>query len=195
MSANILCDNTAKGHPLSCCHSWMLILMQGSFFLVAKIQQDMRLKVQSIILNIWLSSYCQRICWPLPDLGPLTDFCCTYLERERRRKPHPDIVSTDGKTFMDYAFYDNMNIPALYLNLKLDGTWDARKQYARRKSRLVQGAEYFYRSYETGRRLAAIVNIMLAVGDAHGVTRRELNSCLIKIERRLKRLLFLLNLR
>jgi hypothetical protein len=90
----------------------------------------------------------------------LTEFAA-YLESERNETA-PDIATTDGKTFADYA-YDNMNIPALYLNLQLDGMWNERKQYAQRDERDGDGERYFYRSYETGRRLAAIVNIMLSI--------------------------------
>lgn len=90
----------------------------------------------------------------------LTDFAA-YLESERKETT-PDIISTDGKTFADYVF-DNLSIPALYLNLQLDGTWDARKQYSAPEEKDGNGSKYFYRSYETGRRLAAIVNIMLSI--------------------------------
>lgn len=108
------------------------------------------------------TEYMTQFILPKNMLTPswLTDFAA-YLESERGETT-PDIVSTDGKTFADYVF-DNMNIPALYLNLQLDGTWDTRKQYTQEDEQAGSGAMYFYRNYETGRRLAAIVNIMLAM--------------------------------
>ena len=89
----------------------------------------------------------------------LTEFA-SYLQEERDEDA-PSIVQTDGKTFADYA-YDNLQIPAIYLNLKLDGMWDVRKQYAAPEEKNGKGTMYFYRSYETGRRLAAIANIILS---------------------------------
>lgn len=89
----------------------------------------------------------------------LTEFA-SYLQEERDEDA-PSIVQTDGKTFADYA-YDNLQIPAVYLNLQLDGMWNVRKQYAAPEEKDGNGSKYFYRSYETGRRLAAIANIILS---------------------------------
>lgn len=107
------------------------------------------------------TEYMTQFILPLNMSTPswLTDFA-DYLEDERGEDA-PDIENTDGKTFADWVF-DNLSIPAIYLNLKRDGMWDARKQYAEESERAGNGSMYFYRNYETGRRIAAIVNIFLS---------------------------------
>lgn len=84
----------------------------------------------------------------------------SYLQ-EGRGEDAPIIEQTDGKTFADYA-YDNLQIPTVYLNLQLDNMWNERKQYAQLNEQEDDGSRYFYRTYETSRRLAAIVNIILS---------------------------------
>lgn len=84
-----------------------------------------------------------------------------YLETDRGEDT-PNIEHTTGMTFADWAF-DNLHIPSIYLNLKLSQMWDERKQYAQSDEASGDGSGYFYRNYETGRRIAAIANIFLSV--------------------------------
>ena len=67
------------------------------------------------------------------------------------------IEHTNGKTFGDYA-YDNYGIPTLYLNMKVSQMWSERMYMAQDGD---SASQYFYRNYETGRRIANIVNMFL----------------------------------
>lgn len=82
-----------------------------------------------------------------------------YLQKDRGEEA-PVIEHTDGKTSADYAF-DNFGIPTIYMNLHVSNKWDDRKQYAQASEREGNGDSYFYRNYETGRRIANIVNLFL----------------------------------
>lgn len=88
----------------------------------------------------------------------LTDYC-THLEDDRG-EDEPDVESTAGATCGDYAF-DNYDIPAFYINLNVSQMWDERKQYAQSQD---SADKYMYRNYETGRRIANIVNFILMAG-------------------------------
>lgn len=65
-----------------------------------------------------------------------------------------------GKTCADYA-YDVFGIPFYYINLWRSSMWEKRKQYAQDKD---NEKKYMYRNYETGRRVANIVNFFLMAG-------------------------------
>jgi hypothetical protein len=113
----------------------------------------------------YTTEYMTQFILPMNMTAPawLDDFA-DYLETERGEDA-PSIERTTGKTYADWAF-DNLHIPALYLNLKLDQTWDERKQYAQGEEAAGSGGGYFYRNYETGRRIAAIVNIFLSASNS-----------------------------
>jgi len=88
----------------------------------------------------------------------LTDYC-THLEDDRGEDA-PDVEATNGMTSGDYA-YDNQSLPTYYINLKPSNMWAARQQY------MASGdtsEHYMYRNYETGRRIANIVNFILMAG-------------------------------
>lgn len=84
---------------------------------------------------------------------------CTHL-KDDRDEDAPDVESTDGKTSGDYA-YDNYGIPTYYINLKVSQMWANRNQYAQDGD---SAERYMYRTYETGRRIANIVNFILMAG-------------------------------
>ena len=84
---------------------------------------------------------------------------CDHLVNDRGENK-PDVEHTAGLTCGDYA-YDNHGIPAYFVNLKPSNKWDEVKDY-------MQGGDtanrYMYRTYETGRRIANIVNFFLMAG-------------------------------
>ena len=84
---------------------------------------------------------------------------CSHLENDRGEDA-PNVDHTNGKTSGDYAF-DNLNIPMVYVNLKVSNKWAERRQYAQAND---TSERYMYRNYETGRRIANIVNIFLMAG-------------------------------
>lgn len=88
----------------------------------------------------------------------LTDYC-DHLEDDRGEDA-PVVESSGGTGCADYA-YDNYNIPAVYVNLNVSQMWAARQQYMGSGD---TSAKYMYRTYETGRRIANIVNIFLMAG-------------------------------
>ena len=88
----------------------------------------------------------------------LTDYC-THLEDDRGEDA-PDVESTAGATCGDYA-YDNYGIPTFFINLNVSQMWDERSQYAQSQD---SADKYMYRNYETGRRIANIVNFILMAG-------------------------------
>lgn len=79
-----------------------------------------------------------------------------HLETDRGEDA-PDVDHTTGKTFGDYA-YDNYSIPTIYLNLKVSQMWSERNWMAGEND---YASKYFYRNYETGRRIANIANLFL----------------------------------
>lgn len=89
----------------------------------------------------------------------LTDYC-GHLEDDRGEDA-PVVESSGGTGCADYA-YDNYNhMPAVYMNLNVSQMWAARQQYMGSGDNSTQ---YMYRTYETGRRIANIVNIFLMAG-------------------------------
>lgn len=85
---------------------------------------------------------------------------CSYVHNTRGESA-VDVEHTDGKSIADYV-YDNYGMDAYYLNLKVDtNNWDSVKQYACIGEKDGDGARYFYRTYETGRRLSHLVNLIL----------------------------------
>lgn len=87
------------------------------------------------------------------------DGYCSHLVNDRG-EDEPDVEHTAGLTCGDYAF-DNHNIPAYFVNLKVSQKWAERQQYMQSGD---SAASYMYRTYETGRRIANIVNIFLMAG-------------------------------
>ena len=79
-----------------------------------------------------------------------------HLENDRGEDA-PIIEHTTGKTFGDYA-YDNYGIPTIYLNMKVSQMWNERMWMAQDGD---TSSSYFYRNYETGRRIANIANLFL----------------------------------
>lgn len=82
-----------------------------------------------------------------------------HLKNDRGENA-PVVEYTKGNTSGDYAF-DNRSIKTVYVNLKVSNKWAEREHYT------VEGfnsANYMYRNYETGRRIANIVNIFLMAG-------------------------------
>lgn len=76
-----------------------------------------------------------------------------YLASDRNEKV--SIENTKGFTFCDYA-YDHYNIPCYYAQLNVS------KKYAERSSLMTVTSEaYLYRNYESGRRMANIINLFL----------------------------------
>ena len=88
----------------------------------------------------------------------LTDYC-THLEDDRGEDA-PDVENTAGATCGDY-FFDNYGKPAFFINLNVSQKWEERNQYADSGD---SADAYMYRNYETGRRVANIVNIILMAG-------------------------------
>lgn len=88
----------------------------------------------------------------------LTDYC-THLEDDRG-EDEPDVENTAGATCGDYAF-DNYDIPTFFINLNVSQMWADRNQYAQSQD---SADKYMYRNYETGRRIANIVNFILMAG-------------------------------
>jgi len=88
----------------------------------------------------------------------LTDYC-NHIEDDRG-EDKPDVENTAGATCGDYAF-DNYDIPTFFINLNVSQMWDERKQYAQPQD---SADRYMYRNYETGRRIANIVNFILMAG-------------------------------
>lgn len=94
---------------------------------------------------------------------------CTHLENDRG-EDEPSVVRTSsvtdatygnvGLTCGDYA-YDTYGIPAYFINLKVSNKWAERQQYIQSGD---TASSYMYRTYETGRRIANIVNIFLMAG-------------------------------
>lgn len=84
---------------------------------------------------------------------------CNHLEDERGENA-PNVEHTKGNTSGDYAF-DNLGIKTVYVNLKVSNMWAERRQYAQAND---SAEHYMYRNYETGRRIANIVNIFLMAG-------------------------------
>lgn len=93
---------------------------------------------------------------------------CTHLEDDRG-EDEPNIERTKsvsyqsnllGLTCGDYA-YDTYGIETYFINLKVSNKWAERRQYAQSND----GPDYYlYRNYETGRRVANIVNFFLMAG-------------------------------
>lgn len=83
---------------------------------------------------------------------------CTHLEDDRG-EDEPDVENTAGLTCGDYA-YDNLNIPAVFINLNVSNKWQEVEQYMLNST----SEKYMWRTYETGRRVANIVNIILMAG-------------------------------
>ena len=101
---------------------------------------------------------------PIPSW--LTAYC-NHLED--RGENAPDVEPTKwveyysrklGLTCGDYA-YDTYGIPAYFINLKVSDKWAERRQYAQAND---SAEHYMYRNYETGRRIANIVNFFLMAG-------------------------------
>lgn len=95
----------------------------------------------------------------------LVDYC-DWLENERGEAT-PSVAFTKspsgsayGSTFADYA-YQESHIPTYFVNLKVSQKWAERSQYADTGD---NADKYLYRNYETGRRVANIVNIILMAG-------------------------------
>lgn len=94
---------------------------------------------------------------------------CTHLEDDRGEN-EPSVVRTSsvadatygniGLTCGDYA-YDNYGIPAYFVNLKVSNKWAERQEDMRSGD---TASNYMYRTYETGRRIANIVNVFLMAG-------------------------------
>lgn len=106
------------------------------------------------------TNYMTQIILPKNLTAPqwLTDYCA-HLESDRGEDA-PDVDNTNGMTSGDYA-YDNYSLPTYYINLKPSNMWAARQQY------MASGdtsEHYMYRNYETGRRIANIVNFILMAG-------------------------------
>lgn len=94
-----------------------------------------------------------------PEIHQWLDGYCSHLESDRGEDA-PVVQFTAGATCGDYAF-DNHNIPAFFINLNVSQMWDERKQYAQSQD---TADKYMYRNYETGRRIANIVNCILMAG-------------------------------
>ena len=105
----------------------------------------------------YTTEYMTQIIIPMNQIMPkvVQDYL-DHLENDRGEDA-ADVESTNGKTFGDYA-YDNYGIPTIYLNMKVSQMWDERKQYAQEND---DADRYFYRNYETGRRIANIANLFL----------------------------------
>lgn len=105
----------------------------------------------------YTTEYMTQIILPMNQIMPkvVQDYL-DHLENDRGEDA-ADVESTNGKTFGDYA-YDNYGIPTIYLNMKVSQMWDERKQYAQEND---DADRYFYRNYETGRRIANIANLFL----------------------------------
>lgn len=90
----------------------------------------------------------------------LSDYC-DHLEDDRGEDA-PVVEFTAGTTCGDYA-YDNHDIPTFFINLNVSQMWDweERGQYAQSGD---SADRYMYRNYETGRRIANIVNFILMAG-------------------------------
>ena len=88
----------------------------------------------------------------------LTDYC-NHLENDRG-EDEPDVENTAGATCGDY-FFDNYGKPAFFINLNVSQMWADRNQYAQSQD---SADKYMYRNYETGRRIANIVNFILMAG-------------------------------
>lgn len=88
----------------------------------------------------------------------LTDYC-DHLEDDRGEDA-PVVESSGGTGCADYA-YDTYGIPAYFVNLKVSNKW-AERQEDMRSGETAEN--YMYRTYETGRRIANIVNIFLMAG-------------------------------
>jgi hypothetical protein len=90
---------------------------------------------------------------------------CEHLENDRGEDT-PDVESTAadangyGLTCGDYA-YDTYGIPAYFINLNVSNKWEERKGHMQSGD---SSSRYMYRSYETGRRIANIVNFFLMAG-------------------------------
>ena len=94
-----------------------------------------------------------------PEIHQWLDSYCSHLEDDRGEDT-PVVQFTDGATCGDYA-YDNYDIPTFFINLNVSQMWAARQQY------MASGDtsdKYMYRNYETGRRIANIVNFILMAG-------------------------------
>ena len=89
---------------------------------------------------------------------------CAHLE-EDRGEDTPDVDHTNGRTSGDYLYdnyvIENRHIPTVYVNLKVSNKWAERRQYAQAND---NAEHYMFRNYETGRRIANIVNIFLMAG-------------------------------
>lgn len=83
---------------------------------------------------------------------------CGHLEDDRGEDA-PDVEATNGLTCGDYA-YDNFAIPTFFINLKVSQKWAETAAYQSDQS----SENYMYRTYETGRRIANIVNFILMAG-------------------------------
>lgn len=106
------------------------------------------------------TDYMTQIILPKNQTAPqwLSNYC-DHLENDRGENT-PVVEYTGGTTCGDYA-YDQYGIPAYFINLKLSQMWAARQQYM--QSTELSG-DYFYRTYETGRRIANIANFFLMAG-------------------------------
>lgn len=95
----------------------------------------------------------------LPKNQTLPQVVQDYLDHlENDRGENAVVVeSTNGKTFGDYA-YDNYGIPTIFLNMKVSQMWSERMWMAQDGD---TSGRYFYRNYETGRRIANIANLFL----------------------------------
>lgn len=107
----------------------------------------------------YTTSYMTQFILPKNVTLDWLDGYCNHLEDDRGEDA-PDVDHTNGKTSGDYA-YDNIGIKTVYMNLKVSNMWSERKQYAQAND---NEERYMYRNYETGRRIANIVNIFLMAG-------------------------------
>ena len=95
---------------------------------------------------------------------------CTHLEDDRG-EDEPSVVQTQsvldtgtgikvGLTCGDYAF-ETYGIETYFINLKVSQKWTERLEYMKSSD---SSSDYMYRTYETGRRIANIVNVFLMAG-------------------------------